>query len=578
MFHSFYSNKPARARLRQHYVDGLEKLYAAAEERKRKDLLRNVADLSLEEKFKAAVQLTLGVDSQDLAMDRSFVHLGGDSLHAVRFSEHVGSLLNVSIPVASILNTTASLDDILRMVKEESDNVGAKDSFNVTVTSVHGNDSTLLRADDLKLKKFIPHEELEQAAARPQATMRSPPEVVLLTGANGFLGRQLLVEVVRHVSLVGDKGEVVCIVRAPNDEKASERLYSSFGEPGSELRQFVEGYAKHLTVYAGDLARPHLGLKEEVFNRLCNDVDVVLHNGALVNHTFTYEQLFLPNVVGTAQLIRLALTGKRKSFQFVSTVGVSTGYSTNEDDYGDRLHKERKTDVGYASGYGSSKWACEVLLQRASEDYGLPVAFYRCGMIMPHSGSGMWLGQLNVSDFFTRLVCGLVYSGIAPPSFYDPKSPCRPVFNGLAVDFVAKSIVGLGVLPQDEGTIQAFHVIEADYKNGQNLDNVVDSIKSAGYAIERLDDHEQWAKQFRQKCEGMNGPEKQASPIPLMHQWEKPQVELPTMQLSADRYRAAVKDRLGLDNLPGISEGLVHHCLEHMVALGLISSSTTSSE
>ena len=62
---------------------------------------------------------------------------------------------------------------------------------------------------------------------------------------------------------------------------------------------------------AGDLARPNLGLEEAVYQQLCSEVDTVVHNGALVNHAYSYEQLFEPNVLGTVEVSSLIphLTG-----------------------------------------------------------------------------------------------------------------------------------------------------------------------------------------------------------------------------------------------------------------------------
>jgi thioester reductase-like protein len=52
---------------------------------------------------------------------------------------------------------------------------------------------------------------------------------------------------------------------------------------------------------------------------------VIVHPAALVNHVLPYAQLFGPNVVGTAELIGLALTRKMKRFVIVSTVAVAFG-------------------------------------------------------------------------------------------------------------------------------------------------------------------------------------------------------------------------------------------------------------
>ena len=54
--------------------------------------------------------------------------------------------------------------------------------------------------------------------------------------------------------------------------------------------------------HAGDLSKPNLGLTLEVYKELAFNLDTVVHNGALVNHAFTYEQLFEPNVLGSLEV------------------------------------------------------------------------------------------------------------------------------------------------------------------------------------------------------------------------------------------------------------------------------------
>ena len=75
----------------------------------------------------------------------------------------------------------------------------------------------------------------------------------------------------------------------------------------------------------------------------------------------------------------------------------------------------RTIDGGYANGYGNSKWAGEVLLREANDLCGLPVAVFRCDMILADT---TYAGQLNVSDTVTRAVLSVVATGIAPGSFY----------------------------------------------------------------------------------------------------------------------------------------------------------------
>ena len=69
-------------------------------------------------------------------------------------------------------------------------------------------------------------------------------------------------------------------------------------------------------------------------------VDLIVHPAALVNHVLPYDQLFGPNVVGTAELIRLAITSRIKPVTYLSTVAVAVsvepGKFTEDGDIRDR--------------------------------------------------------------------------------------------------------------------------------------------------------------------------------------------------------------------------------------------------
>ena len=54
-------------------------------------------------------------------------------------------------------------------------------------------------------------------------------------------------------------------------------------------------------------ASANLGLDDATWQRLADTVDLIVDPAALVNHVLPYSELFGPNVVGTAELIRIAL-------------------------------------------------------------------------------------------------------------------------------------------------------------------------------------------------------------------------------------------------------------------------------
>ena len=105
---------------------------------------------------------------------------------------------------------------------------------------------------------------------------------------------------------------------------------------------------------AGDLAKPRFGLKPDVYARLAAEVDTIVHNGALVNHAFSYRQLFEPNVLGTVEVMKLAITRRVKALTFISSVGVAGGLDhpapVSEEEVGTKLATELPGDGGYALG------------------------------------------------------------------------------------------------------------------------------------------------------------------------------------------------------------------------------------
>ena len=69
----------------------------------------------------------------------------------------------------------------------------------ITFESIHGQDTAVIRAADLDLDRFLPAAE-GSVAPTPASELPLEPERVLLTGANGFLGRFLLLDLLQRVS------------------------------------------------------------------------------------------------------------------------------------------------------------------------------------------------------------------------------------------------------------------------------------------------------------------------------------------------------------------------------------------
>jgi len=498
---------------------------------------------------------------------QSFLQLGGDSLSALSLADLIRDLCAVAVPVGFLLDPTVNVDALVRYVEERAS--GRIPARAVTFEQVHGKEATVVRAEDLRLDRFLSAEDFEAAEkARLGAEVPREARVVLLTGANGFLGRFLTLDLLERASRLG--GRVVCIVRAPSEAAALERLSASFRGPDPRLWARFQALSQgRLTVLQGDLMKPRLGLSEEVYGRLCEEVDCIVHNGALVNHAFSYPQLFEPNVLGTVELMRLATRRRIKAFGFVSSVGVAGGLGrrepVREDEDARALARERPIDSGYAVGYATSKWACEVLLRELSDRLGVPVDVFRCSMIMAHRE---FAGQINVSDFLTRLLYGVVITGLAPRSFYvgDPR---RAHFDGLPVDFVAGSISAIASSPQQG--YATYHVVNARWEDGVSLDTLVSWIKAAGYPVTRIEEYAAWYAAFRERLLALPPEQQQRSPLPILYQWAQPVRADAVTRFDAQRLRQRLAELSGGPvAIPPLDEALIHTYLMDLSVLGLI--------
>ena len=331
----------------------------------------------------------------------------------------------------------------------------------------------MVAAGELTLDKFIDAQTLSAARSLPRFTGVRAPHTVLLTGANGWLGRFLTLEWLERLSRRG--GKLIAIVRGRDADEARTRMEKAFDSGDPELlSRFRLLAAKHLEVLPGDIGDQDLGVDAETWQRLADSVDLIVHPAALVNHVLPYGQLFGPNVVGTAELIRLAITTRIKPVTYLSTIAVAQTVPPGQfEEDGDirRVSPIRPINDDYANGYANSKWAGEVLLREANDLCGVPVAVFRSDMILAHT---RYRGQLNVPDVFTRLIFSLLATGIAPHSFYESDGVscrARAHFDGLPVDFVAAAITMIGT--RVTAGYRSFDVMNP-HDDGVSLDVFVD--------------------------------------------------------------------------------------------------------
>jgi thioester reductase-like protein len=245
-------------------------------------------------------------------------------------------------------------------------------------------------------------------ASAPARTIRR----VFVTGATGFLGAQVLGELLRSTAW-----DIVCLVRADDDAHAQQRMAEALRRAGLDDAESQAASAR-VSCVRGDAAAADFGLNADQFDALAASVDAVIHGAAEVSWIKPYRRLRGSHVNGTLNAIRLACRLRGKALYVVSTLAVCYAPDGPEavDEATDMAPHVTKMSLGYAQ----AKCVGESLL-RAAAARGLAVGILRSGLVCGHSRSG----ASNQQDLISRAIRGSTQSNIAAD--IDWQIDCVPV-------------------------------------------------------------------------------------------------------------------------------------------------------
>jgi len=377
----------------------------------------------------------LGV--QNIGIHDNFFELGGHSLLATQVISYCRQAFQIDFPLRYLLEkpTVAGVANVI--------------------------DTILQTGTYNKITQDLNVEAVLDPTIQPQAPVQHvlEPNNIFLTGATGFLGAYLLYEILEQTP-----ADIYCLVRSTDAESGKQKLKNKL----ESYFLWNEKFSSRIIPIIGDLSAKFLGLSAQQFNHLANQIDVIYHNGAWVNHIYNYLTLKSANVLGTQEVLRLASEIKVKPVHFISTIGVlfSEAYSETE--------LIRESDIPdhnqiLDNGYVQSKWVAEKLVMEA-RDRGLPVSIYRPAMITGHSQTGV----SNTNDFFCRAIKGCIQLGMVP--ILD-----NIIQNFIPVDFVSQAIYEIS--RQKEYLGKTFHLLNP---NSTPMNNLFQWIGSLGYSLEEV--------------------------------------------------------------------------------------------
>jgi amino acid adenylation domain-containing protein/thioester reductase-like protein len=451
-----------------------------------------------------------------------FFEIGGNSLIATRLVFQLQEHFQVKLPLVRLFETptVAGLSKSIEEVRASP--IVDERLFNA------------ITLDELKRDVVI-----DSAIGQNGTSYRhiAKPKRVLLTGATGFLGAYLLSGLLDRT-----RATVHCLVRANSEEEGLQRIKRNL----EYYELWNANFIPRIRILLGNLDSPRFGLSVQQYESLADEVDVVYHNGAMVNFVYPYRGLKAVNVDSTHEVLHLASLRKLKPVHFVSSLSVFMKGDLRE---GDLCYEDADLEsVGVPfGGYGQSKWVAEGLL-RAAAQRGVPMTIYRPDNILGDHRSGI----LNTSDMTYSLVRAVFKLGSVPNV---------EVMGGIVpVDFVSDAILHLSSKPDSFG--KTFHL---STRTQSNFTEVFAMMNSMGVAIKKIPfaqwktDYYNLARQFPE--------ESFHAFLPLINRIGTERLSLPRLDLS--------NTIAGLEgssiHVPTVTMELVETYVKYFVKAGLLS-------
>jgi thioester reductase-like protein len=281
-------------------------------------------------------------------------------------------------------------------------------------------------------------------------------DVVVLTGATGFLGRELLWKLMQELPPDCD---VVCIIREGGKHKAGrstpEALQAAADGRLTEL--LAEGCPlaaedprrQRVRALCGDITQPRLGLSDEQYGALAAACTYVFHGAATVRFDLELFEAQRINVDGTRTVVEFAEEAQRRGrlrrFCYIGTAYVA----------GRRVGRvgEDELECGqeFNNTYEQTKCAAEALVRQHMHARGdrpaLPTTLFRPSIIVGDSKSG-YTSSFKVMYWPLKIFArGLI--PIVPASR-------AGLVDLVPVDYVVDAIWALSQLPGSVG--QCYHL------------------------------------------------------------------------------------------------------------------------
>ncbi|WP_459480612.1 amino acid adenylation domain-containing protein [Clostridium saccharoperbutylacetonicum] len=392
-----------------------------------------IAPTSVTEKMVAKLWSEM-LEIDKIGLNDNFFDIGGHSFLAIKLINEIEKVMKFKLKLSEFL-----MNPTIKHVVEIKSNENCKVGSDLKVE-----ETNFLNDANLPL-------EIQSSWYNPKK--------ILLTGATGHLGINLLVDLLKQYK----EAWVYCLVRGNDIDDGAKRIKNKL----IQNQLWNEEIMKRIIPVIGNLEEAFLGMKHNIFDELSREIDVIYHNGAYVNFAYPYEVLKNANVEGTKEVVRLATNKKMKLIHYISTTSVYENLEGRKDvDDNELLISNEKLEN--TLGYTQSKWVAERIIRNAMKR-GIPVTIYRPDVVTGSSKSGVW----NSSDYASKILLNIIKLGIIPEE--------NLKFNWIPVDYVSKVITYISAKPDTLNKM--FNLVSP---NSFTISKLGEWLTNIGYPVEEL--------------------------------------------------------------------------------------------
>ncbi|KAJ3970201.1 acetyl-CoA synthetase-like protein [Lentinula raphanica] len=283
---------------------------------------------------------------------------------------------------------------------------------------------------------------------------------VLLTGSTGNLGAQMLASLLMNDSVA----RVYTLNRSSARMSLLDRHRERFEDKALDVGLLS---SKKLVFLEGEASQSRLGLTDELYNELLQNVTIIIHNAWRLDFNLALSS-FEPHIRGTRNLIDFARASNHATsvrLLFTSSIAATQSWNTaTQGAYPDHIDPDPWFAVG--GGYGESKYVTERILQNS----GLNVSILRIGQISGGKPNGAWA----TSDWFPMVVKSSLNLNMLPDA--------HGLVSWAPMDAISDAIIDVAFTP---GELPV--VVNLVHPTPVSWTSMIDTVRTALISVKHLD-------------------------------------------------------------------------------------------